>query len=75
MVTDVVMPNMNGRELYERLAPLRPEMKVLYMSGYTDRAIVHQGELESGINFIQKPFMPDAFAIKVRTVLDGSDKS
>jgi PAS domain S-box-containing protein len=70
MITDVIMPKMNGRELAARLLPLRPEMKVLYMSGYTDDAAVLRGLLDPAIFFLQKPFTPSALACKVREVLD-----
>jgi DNA-binding NtrC family response regulator len=64
------MPKMSGRELAETLMSIRPGIKVLYMSGYTDNLIVHHGVLEKGVNYIQKPFAVDALARKVREVLD-----
>ncbi len=71
-ITDVVMPEMNGRELADRLLEIRPEMKHLFMSGYTADVIVHRGVLDEGINFIQKPFSLRDLAVKIRDVLDGS---
>ena len=69
LVTDVVMPGMNGHDLALGLAATRPEMKVLYVSGYPDQSIVHQGLLAPGLAFLQKPFAPDALARKIREVL------
>jgi PAS domain S-box-containing protein len=70
LVADVVMPGASGRELARELEKSRPDTKVLYVSGYTDDAIVHHGMLEPGLNFLQKPFTPASLARKVREVLD-----
>jgi PAS domain S-box-containing protein len=69
MVTDVVMPHLGGRELAEKLSVTRPGMRVLYMSGYTDDAIVHHGVLDGRAAFLEKPFTPDVLALKIREVL------
>jgi CheY-like chemotaxis protein len=69
MLTDVVMPKLGGRELAESLAGTRPAMRVLYMSGYTDDAIVHHGVLDGRAAFLQKPFTPDDLARKIREVM------
>jgi PAS domain S-box-containing protein len=74
ILVDVVMPGMSGSELAKRLMSLYPKMKVLYMSGYTDNAIVHHGVLEKGVNYIQKPFTMDGLTRKVREVLDKDSK-
>jgi CheY-like chemotaxis protein len=72
MLTDVVMPGMSGQELSERLKPQCPGMKVIYMSGYTDEAIIEKYGLSApGIHYLQKPFPPDTLVKRVRSVLDG----
>ncbi|PYO27335.1 MAG: hybrid sensor histidine kinase/response regulator [Gemmatimonadetes bacterium] len=72
LLTDVIMPGLSGRDLATRLAALRPETRVIYMSGYTDDAITRHGVLEPGFVFVQKPFTPDTLARTVRDVLDGT---
>ncbi len=72
LLTDVVMPNVSGRDLAEVFVKKYPSSKVLFMSGYTDDAIVRHGILQEGIAYLQKPFTPDSLASKVRTVLDAT---
>jgi len=69
LVTDVVMPEMSGRDLQKRLSALRPDMKYLFMSGYTANVIAHRGILDEGVNFIQKPFHMEELAAKVREAM------
>lgn len=75
LMTDVVMPQMSGRQLAEELTGIRPQLKVLYMSGYTDDAIVRHGLLDASLNFIQKPFDAASVARKVREVLDSEARA
>ena len=72
LITDVIMPEMNGRDLYERLAVTHPGLKLLYMSGYADNIISVHGVLADGVHFIQKPFSVETLSSKVREVLDNS---
>ena len=69
LLTDVIMPGKNGRELYDLLSPARPGMKVLFMSGYSANVIGHHGILEEGVDFLQKPFRMADLSRKVREVL------
>ena len=72
LLTDVVMPGMNGRELAKQVRDIHPKMKALYMSGYTANVIAHHGVLDEGINFIQKPFSRHDLSIRVREILDSN---
>ena len=70
LFTDVVMPEMSGRELADRARALQPDLKVLYTTGYTRNAIVHNGILDPGTNLLTKPFSIDELALKARKLLD-----
>jgi len=74
LLTDVGLPQMSGPELYKRLAKLRPDLKVMYMSAYLERAISKEDFMEDGVPFIPKPFALKVLAQKVRTVLDGAER-
>jgi response regulator RpfG family c-di-GMP phosphodiesterase len=74
LLTDVVMPGMNGRQLAERLAQLHPETITLFTSGYTDNIIAHHGVLERGIEFLSKPYALEALTRRVREMLDKTPR-
>ncbi|WAJ29518.1 response regulator [Antarcticirhabdus aurantiaca] len=71
LFTDIVMPGMTGRQLVDQAAALRSDLKVLYTTGYTRNAVVHNGVLDPGTNFLAKPFGIDQLAVKIREVLDA----
>lgn len=73
LLTDVVMPEMNGKVLFEQVSARFPHVKVLYMSGYAEDVIAHRGVLDEDVNFIQKPFSLQSLAAKVREVLEGQN--
>jgi CheY-like chemotaxis protein len=70
MLTDVVMPGINGRELGKRATQIRPGLKVLYMTGYSSNAVVHQGRLDEGVDLVEKPVSQAKLALRVRQLLD-----
>ena len=70
LLTDIVMPGINGRDLGKRAQEIRPDLKVLYMTGYSRNAVVHQGRLDEGVNLLQKPVSQAELAHRVRLVLD-----
>ena len=73
LLTDVIMPGMNGRALFDALRAARPGLRVLYMSGYDSNVVAHHGILEHGVKLLQKPFNHQTLSEKVRQVLDGTD--
>jgi CheY-like chemotaxis protein len=73
ILTDMIMPGMTGKQTADRLRQVRHEMRVLYMSGYTDEVISRSGSLDDRVDYIAKPFTPEALARKVRSVLGGAD--
>ena len=73
LLTDVVMPGMSGRELADKAKALVPSLRVIFMTGYSRNAIVHQGRLDAGVELIQKPVTSDSLASRVREVLDRRD--
>ena len=73
LLTDVIMPEMNGLKLADKLSSLRPDLKVLYMSGYSANVIAHHGILDPNVNFIQKPFLNQDLAVKVHEILNNDE--
>ncbi len=73
VLTDVIMPQMSGKQLCDQIKSQLPQTKVLLMSGYTDDALAHHGVLDEGLSFLEKPFSPSGLARKVREVLDAKD--
>jgi response regulator RpfG family c-di-GMP phosphodiesterase len=73
LITDVVMPEMNGRQLSNQLSEIVPGLRALFMSGYTNNVIAHHGVIDEGIQFIGKPFTMTEFAKKIRTILDSTE--
>ncbi len=71
LITDVVLPRMSGRDMAEKLTSLRPGVKVLFISGYTDDTVAQHGILEEGVHFLEKPFTPKKLSEKVRAILDA----
>ena len=74
LLTDVIMPGLNGKEVADRLTVLRPGIKVLFISGYSEEVIAHRGVLDAGVDYLPKPFTPDALATKVREILGSRDQ-
>ena len=72
LITDVIMPEMNGRDLAERILSLRPDLKCLFMSGYTANVIAHHGVLDEGVDFLQKPYYMKDFAVKIRQIITST---
>ena len=72
LITDVVMPGMSGPELAAQLTRLRPNSAVLYISGYSDHALLHRGVIEKGVSFLQKPFLPETLVIRVDELFESA---